>query len=156
MMNANLAKLEETYPNGIPTHVMLNEEEGEALIRSLLMRIGVEPDDPRLPVVYEQLLNPVDCVNAKSSGFDLAAVLHALGVRPNRDVYLYWPLYDDPTDRLALDIASANFRKIWSPGRDDLEIFDDTMTWILSIYHNGDVFWYMLPQDPSVAQAASA
>lgn len=156
-MDANLAKLKNIYPDGIPTHVMLNDEEGEALVRSLLMRIGLDPDDRRLPVLYEQSLNPVDCVNAKSSDFDLAAVLQALGVRPNREVYLYWPLNgDDPTDRLALDVVSANFHKIWFPGRDDVEVFDDTMTWILSINHSGDVFCYMSPQDPSVSHSASA
>ena len=81
---------------------------------------------------------PVEHANAKAEGFDLAALVHSLELEAQEEVFINW---DDFTtiDRMRFKDLTEHFDYIWYPGPDDIEIFDDSLSWILSVDHGGYV-----------------
>lgn len=77
-------------------------------------------------------------VDARSGGFNVGKTLHTAGIVPNQQVYLNWYRLDD-IDRLRLSDLDEWFEDIWYPDSDDLDVFDDSLTWMLSIAHHGAV-----------------
>lgn len=65
------------------------------------------------------------------------AQLSALGLNPRRLIYLNWNQFDD-IDEMHLPDVSEFFEFLWYPGADDPDLFDESVTWILSISHDGD------------------
>lgn len=59
------------------------------------------------------------------------------GIEPRGLVYLNWYRYDD-IDQISFDELNKYFFDIWYPSSDDLDIFDESLDWILSISHNGE------------------
>jgi hypothetical protein len=47
----------------------------------------------------------------------------------------------DQIDEIAFDDLATWFDDIWYPNSDDLDICDDTLSWVVSINHEGDVNW---------------
>jgi hypothetical protein len=74
--------------------------------------------------------------NACSNGFLLADVLNYLELVPKDKVYINWYQFDD-IDILSFNDLNKYFDYIWFPSSDDVEIFDDTYEWMLSISHDG-------------------
>jgi hypothetical protein len=77
-------------------------------------------------------------VNARDAGFEVGEVLSEAGIAARDYVYLNWYRFDD-IDRLRLRDFDARFENIWYPGSDDLDVFDDSLTWMLSIAQHGAV-----------------
>jgi hypothetical protein len=70
---------------------------------------------------------------------DLRALLEGvvpLG-RPHR-VFVNWYRFDD-IDSLELDDLSRHFDDIWYPSVDDIEVFDESCRWFLSVSHDGRI-----------------
>lgn len=76
-------------------------------------------------------------VNAEQ-GFDLSSVITELGVTPDAHVLVNWYRFDQ-IDRIALSDISEHFDDIWYPGSDDIEIFDESIDWLVLVRHDGVV-----------------
>jgi hypothetical protein len=72
------------------------------------------------------------------SDFTIERVLSHLNIVPSEKVYINWHQYDDIDERRFADLAN-NFEDIWYPAADDIDIFDSSLCWILSISHDGNV-----------------
>ena len=78
----------------------------------------------------------IDGCNAESDDFDLRNVLRDAGVTsPASSVYVNV----DEMRKVRLDEIAEDLWSIWRPKADDIEIFDDSLSWILSIDHDGNV-----------------
>lgn len=79
---------------------------------------------------------PIQHAHAEKEGFDLASVTVALGLKPQEDVYVNW---DDlkTIDRVRFSDLVGKFDYVWYPGPDDIDIFDDSLSWVLSVDHGG-------------------
>jgi len=77
-------------------------------------------------------------VNAENEDFCLSSVLTGKNIKPNRLVYLNWYRYDQ-IDKIGFADLEKYFDSIWYPISDDLDIFDDSYSWILSVSHDGVV-----------------
>ena len=53
-------------------------------------------------------------------------------------MYINWSDFKD-IDVLDLEDVLRYFYDIWFPGMDDIEIFDETFNWLVSIRHDGVV-----------------
>jgi hypothetical protein len=60
------------------------------------------------------------------------------GVTSSETIFLNWYRYDD-VDEMRLADVTKFFEDIWYPSSDDLDIFDESLRWILSIRHDGEV-----------------
>ncbi len=88
-----------------------------------------------LKVLFEGS-RPVEGVHADSDGFDLVEVARSLGLDPREEVYVNW---DDfaTIDRVRFGDLAEHFPYFWYPGPDDIEIFDDSLSWVLFVDHSG-------------------
>jgi hypothetical protein len=76
--------------------------------------------------------------NACTIGFLLSDVLKNLEIVPKNKVYINWYQFDK-IDILSFNDIDKYFDYIWFPSSDDIEIFDDTYDWMLSIRHDGHI-----------------
>jgi hypothetical protein len=116
----------------------------ETKVRELRIRLArvvgfpAEIDNLALTHHLDSLLTPIDGASARTPGFDLAAVAESLGIQPLEDVYINWYRYDR-VDEIKFNDLSKFLSWIWYPSADDIEVFDDACSWILSIAHTGDI-----------------
>jgi hypothetical protein len=76
-------------------------------------------------------------VNAEQE-FDLPGLTSELGFTPHADVLVNWHRFDQ-IDRLALSDFSKYFDDIWYPGSDYIEVFDESVDWLVLVRHDGVV-----------------
>lgn len=85
--------------------------------------------------------------NAETDGFSIKATLKGVGVTPAGDLFINWHRYDK-ADVMSLELLNEYFDYLWYPGSDDIEVFDQSLSWILTIRHDGVVgIW--LPMMPT-------
>ena len=78
----------------------------------------------------------IDNFNASDKSFSLLDVFSSLNIKCNDYVYINWYIFDD-IDKIKLISLSDYFNDIWYPGADDIDIFDESLTWMLSVRHDG-------------------
>jgi hypothetical protein len=84
------------------------------------------------------LSSPIVGINAADDHFDLMQVLGRLGLQPESHVFLNWYRFDR-IDKLRTKDLTTYFSDFWYPSSDDIEIFDNSWSWIVSIFHDGTV-----------------
>ena len=77
--------------------------------------------------------------NAENENFSLFSVFDFLNIKPKNEVFINWFRFDD-IDKISFEDLNNYFGDIWYPGPDDIDIFDESFLWILSISHYGAVF----------------
>jgi hypothetical protein len=77
--------------------------------------------------------------DAEDDEFDLASVLNAIGITPSDFVYLNWYRFDEIDQMKFVDLVKY-FDDIWYPSSDDIDIFDESLSWMVSISHEGRVY----------------
>jgi len=82
--------------------------------------------------------NTVLDINAKSENFCLTAVFANLGIVPKENVYINWYRFDK-IDKMQFNDVVHYFNYIWYPDSDEIDLFDDSFSWIVSIDHDGSV-----------------
>jgi len=78
----------------------------------------------------------VDEINADTEGFSLCELFKKLNISLVKNVYINWYRFDNIDEMRSLDLCSF-FEDIWYPGPDDIDIFDSTLSWVLSVTHEG-------------------
>lgn len=118
----------------------LSADKCRELRRGLARRLGVTAEIDGLFLLNKiaGLLAVVEEADACKDSFDLNQVLKSKGVFPKDLVYINWHRFDD-IDRMRIVDLKLRFTDIWYPSADDIEVFDDAFSWILSITHDGSV-----------------
>jgi hypothetical protein len=80
----------------------------------------------------------IESDNAENDDFILKEVFDKIGISPQEKVFINWYHFDD-VDEIRFDDLNGFFDDIWYPGSDDIDIFDETFSWILSVYHDGSI-----------------
>lgn len=76
--------------------------------------------------------------DADSNHFDLQSELLGIGITPNEHIYINWHQFDQ-VDRMRFHDLSNYFDDIWYPAADDIDLFDDTFSWIFSVGYSGEL-----------------
>ncbi|SEH89712.1 hypothetical protein SAMN02927937_02007 [Paenimyroides aquimaris] len=82
-----------------------------------------------------KVISYVDDINS------LSEVFNTLEIFPIEKIYINWYKFDD-IDCLYYNDLILYFEDLWFPSSDDIEIFDNTFNWILSIRHDGCISYY--------------
>lgn len=77
-------------------------------------------------------------INAEDEQFSLSEAISLAGLISSELVYVNWYRYDD-IDKLCLNDFDKYFDDLWYPDLDDIDIFDDSLTWIMSVLHSGQI-----------------
>jgi hypothetical protein len=126
----------ETFPR--VSH--LSEQEGAQIRNSLARRIGLEAGVDPLVLTRElrRRSQRLQGINAEAS-FDLNTAFHAAHIRPAQQVLLNWHRFDEISG-MALEDVIARFDYLWYPSADDLDLFDHSLAWLLSVTYQGDIY----------------
>jgi len=129
------------YPrNSFPNHIHLENKVCADISLSILKKLNLSSTTDGLMLVNEvdKLGDICYGIISDDEGFNLKNVLSSLGVNYSKNVYINWYRYDD-IDKMKIDDLANYFDDIWYLGSDDIDIFDESLTWIISITHFGQV-----------------
>lgn len=116
----------------------LGKGEMDSMRETLSTKLSVSDDALAIVREIENRGIFVKEFNASDPKFALTTVLSTCRIEPKDNVFINWYRYDD-IDEMSLADLDKYFRYIWYAGPDDLDIFDSTLNWILSISHEGFV-----------------
>jgi len=81
-----------------------------------------------------------------SDSFDLRRVLCSIEIVPEDHVYINWYRFDK-LDRMAVDDLAQYFDDVWYPSSDDIDLFDSTLSWVLSVTDEGYIRFVKFKQE---------
>ncbi len=141
MERLKIQNFEREHPDvPFPQFVTLSAAEAARLRQEMAFKAGFDrPDDTWALLTYlVSLSRTLRGATSDGTGLDLRAILQKACITPLDDVYINW---DDfrTIDRMSFADLCRYFEDIWYPGPDDIEIFDDALSWILFIHHYGAV-----------------
>ncbi|MCR9166599.1 MAG: hypothetical protein NXI35_38405 [bacterium] len=138
MDTSKLENFRRSYPGQpFPEFAALTAAECETLRKKVAATLGLSDGDPLELVrhLHAQTGNHLGEV-PRDGQPDLRALVEGVPIgRPHR-VFVNWYRFDD-IDSLDLDALSRHFDDIWYPSVDDIEVFDDSCRWFLSVSHDG-------------------
>lgn len=129
------------HPNkDFPRFRSLSIASGNKIQKFLERKLGLSPDSSSLELVKELRANSslIPDVHAESDTFNLRSTLLNEGIVPKGQMFINWYRFDQ-IDEISLDDLSTYFDDIWYPAADDIDIFDDSISWIMSIGYSGEV-----------------
>ena len=118
----------------------LNPKESEEIREALMGKLSLGADTDGLTLVQTLLdrSGALEGYDAGADKFALLPVFEQLGLQPEEHVYINWHRFDD-IDLISLKDLVSFFDDIWYPAADDLDIFDPSLNWILSVTHSGQI-----------------
>ncbi|MEW8000839.1 MAG: hypothetical protein AB2794_12490 [Candidatus Thiodiazotropha endolucinida] len=121
-----------------PNYRSLNNEELINVQENLISGFNVNTDRDLLRLVkaIDSLEIDIDDINADDDDFNLQKIFDFIKIKPTEYIYINWYRYDD-IDSMMLSDFSNYFHDIWYQGSDDIDIFDETFSWIVSVRHDG-------------------
>ena len=126
---------------GLPAlpFVTLTEIEAGEIWKKLALRAGRPDDTPNGLIQWiERQTQSLPDVNIEETEILLAELFIKSGIDPLPVLYVHWngPM---AIDRLrAVDLAK-HFYDVWYPSVDDIEVFDDSLDWVMFVRHYGGV-----------------
>lgn len=141
MERRNIEGFENAYPGRqFPTFRVLQDDEMQGVRSRIKTQLGLGDDVDNLQLVQAlgSLGEVCGGMDARSSSFSLQKSLEELDISPLEKMFVNFYRFDD-IDELRLEDVSEHFEYIWYEGSDDIDLFDDTLSWILSVSHDGEI-----------------
>jgi len=132
--------LREWPDSAFPAFRELSSEECRSFRVKIASVLGLGPGVPPIDIVSElhsrsqKRLGKV----GRDGTFALKTLLRDNGIADPTEAMINWHRFDE-IDRMLLDNLSDNFGDIWYPATDDIEIFDHSCQWFLSVAHDGRI-----------------
>lgn len=73
--------------------------------------------------------------------FQLIEFLNKVSIKSNSKIYLNWYKFKE-IDLMSLIDVNNYFYDIWYPISDDLDLFDESLDWMISIRHDGSIYYF--------------
>ncbi len=128
----------ELWEGEIPHIHHLNQNEIEIIKEKLYF--AFYGDTTYMCSTFYQNISTHEKVIGNTTSIDIQqlASLCKLNIKEDEVVYLDW---DNFENLIAVSFSDfvKNINNFWYPGSDDLSIFNDDATWVLTIYHHGDI-----------------
>ena len=123
-----------------PPFRRLNAKESEEIRESIMGKLSLDRGTSGLALANRvlELSVALEGPNAEAEGFSLLPVFEELCLKPQESVYVNWYRYDN-IDSVAFKDLVAVFDYVWYPAADDIDLFDASLNWILSITHYGQI-----------------
>jgi len=102
------------------------------------INFNTQHDGLSLVIALDSLSEICPGVNARNENFNLINFISDANISSNEELFVNWYRYDD-IDKFNLCDLDKYFDYIWYPDVDDIDIFDSSFDWIISITHTGQV-----------------
>jgi hypothetical protein len=121
-----------------PAFSTLGAAETRALRERLKAQCGLPGNASDLELTRSIALTATTLPHAdpQEPDFDVADLLRQLNINPGKEVFINWHRFDI-VDRMQFNDLVSHFSDIWYPGADDIELFDDSCSWVLVVPHSG-------------------
>jgi len=139
MEKIKLDNFSNEYPDrDFPEYVSLSKNACSDIAQSIQEKFALlnATDGLTLVRAIDALAKPCEVASHVGEHFDLNALLNACRIDAADVVYINWHRYDKIDKLKRCDLASY-FYDIWYPDVDDIDVFDDSLNWILSVRHDG-------------------
>ena len=127
---------EKEYGFSFPEFIHLSEDDSSSVRSQLFNRFG-KMDYSTLVEDITSSQSFIEEVDANEN-FNLIFVLKQLNINYLESVYINWFRFDN-IDKIGIMNLDKYFYDIWYPGADDIDVFDSSFNWIISIRHDGCV-----------------
>lgn len=123
-----------------PEYRTLSEQESARIRRAIASQLGLPPDVGPLELVraVADKAVAVPQINAEDKSPDFRALLYEAGVSPREKVLINWYRFDR-VDEMSLNDFSRCFGDLWYPAADNIDLFDHSLSWIVSVDYSGTV-----------------
>lgn len=138
---------EAIHGNGsFPAHDHLDDSECRKIRLGLSKKLELESSDDNLELVAELVRSQSLRfeVNAASDRFYLEDALRSFNISAGEFVLVNWYRFDN-IDRFRSADLFQHFHDIWYPSADDIDVFDLSLSWIVSVDHEGTVAGVEIP-----------
>lgn len=102
------------------------------------LELDTSTDSMALVNAVDRFAEICEGFNSENDDFNLKKVLSSLEIDEPEYVFINWYRYDN-IDKMKLSDLTNHFDDVWYPDVDDIDIFDETFTWVLSVTHYGQV-----------------
>jgi len=141
MEEAKIDNFNRENPEGsFPKYITLDSGSCADIHKSLSenLRLDVSADSMTLVNEVDRLGEVCEGFNSEDDNFNLKKVLSSLEINWPEYIFINWYRYDN-IDKMMLSDLTNHFDDVWYPDVDDIDIFDETFTWVLSITHYGQI-----------------
>jgi len=141
MIPAKIVDFQKKHGQAFPPFRHIAGTDASALEVRLLSRLGLDSSATQA-VQWSQLdsrLRGVAGFNANETGFRLEKVFEQLGIHPSHAVYVAWSNEPGNIDEMPFEQLCRIFSDVWWPSADDIDLFDDSLSWFVRIDHDGNV-----------------
>ena len=123
-----------------PPFESLSASENEGIRVRICEAFGFPPSLAGLALTTRlaQLQSHVEGFDAGHEDFDLEEFTQSVGISVQGKVFVNW-YHFDKIDKLAFKDVATFLNDIWYPSSDDIDIFDSSFSWIVSITHHGEI-----------------
>lgn len=123
-----------------PTFVALHSDRCRELLRKVAVFCKMPADTDGLGLVSQLvgMSTVIEVLDESACPVDLYDMLKSQGIHPFREVFVNWDRFRT-IDSIGLADLSEYFFDIWYPSSDDIDIFDESVSWVMSVSHHGTV-----------------
>ena len=130
---------EQEYNKPFPSFKHLTIRECEVILKKFFFDFLVDND---LKLVNEIRRNEIYINNFDANNeqdFNIKKIFQHLDKDVTFKVYINWFRFDN-IDQMKFNDFSTYFYDIWFPSVDDIDLFDESYSWIVSIRHDGMIY----------------
>lgn len=148
MYKSKIENFSNEYPNkSFPWFEFLEPCEAEKyrlkILRKMKMNATTSPAE-QVEQLFKHQKN-LENVNADTAEFKMEDVFHKLNIKPDEYIFINWYRFDH-IDKMKFNDFVEYFDYIWYAGPDDIDIFDKSLKWIVTIDHHGYVRWVLFDE----------
>ena len=120
-----------------PQYQSLGKIEGQKLMNNIAEKYNINLTNFEAELAMKQSF--CEEFNGEED-FKLKHCLTSLGIKLSNSLCINWYKFER-VDVLTVDDLDKYFYDLWFPSADDIDLFDHTLNWIVSIRHDGCVSW---------------
>jgi hypothetical protein len=123
-----------------PDVLTLTQDETLSIRSKLIDLLKLDPtvDSLKLINFLWGKSSAINSINAEEEDFNFLEIIRLAGITPKQSVLVNWDRMET-IDQIRLDDFCKYFSDIWYPSSDDIEVFDDSLTWMVFVGHSGDI-----------------
>lgn len=141
MEKRNIEGFINAYPNKeFPKYRSLGGEEMEGVRLKLknLLILSEKVDKLQLVQILASKSKLCEGYDADEKSFSFRSLLGDLNIATSSKIFINFYRFDE-IDELNLDDVDKYFRYLWYPCSDDIDLFDITLSWVISVSHDGEI-----------------
>jgi len=123
-----------------PRYVSMDGENAKHFVKNIsenIFKINLSDGRALAQRIHNQSVS-VGGLNANFDNFIFSDIFSRLSIVPKSTVFINW-FHFDTVDAFDVKALIEYFTDIWYPQSDDIDIFDDTFSWVISVEHDGTV-----------------